>query len=77
VQLPALTLTVDDILAAVSRAGGQTRAGLVAVEPDAGLMKLLDGIPAAYATSRARRLGFPSPPDIDGVIAEYRAANRS
>jgi D-erythronate 2-dehydrogenase len=77
VQLPALTLTVDEILAAVSRTGGQARADLVAVEPDAELMKLLDGIPAAYAASRARRLGFPLPPDIDGVIAEYRAANRS
>lgn len=71
VQLPTLTLTVDDILAAVSRAGGDL--GLIKVEPDPLLLKLLDGIPAAYAADRALSLGFPVPPAIDGVIAEYRA----
>jgi nucleoside-diphosphate-sugar epimerase len=72
VQLPALTLTVAEIIDAVSRAGGDT--GLLSFDVDGALQKLLAGIPAAYTAARAQRSGFPMPPDIDGVIAEYRAS---
>lgn len=69
VQLPALTLTIDDLLAAVGRAGGNL--SVIKLEPDAQLLKLLDGIPAAYVAARAISLGFPKPPAVDGMIAEY------
>lgn len=72
VQLPALTLTIDDILAAVRRAGGNT--DVIKLELDVRLLKLLDGIPSAYTAARAASLAFPIPPEIDGVIAEYRAS---
>jgi nucleoside-diphosphate-sugar epimerase len=73
VQLPALTLTVADIIDGVRRVGGDEAANRIKVVPDPSLVKLLRGIPPRYSAQRASALGFPIPPDIDGVIKEFLA----
>ena len=71
IQLPAHTLTVADILDGVRRAGGDTAVARIRFERDAALEKLLAGMPADFEARRARELGFPLTPNIDGSIREY------
>ena len=59
VQLPALTLTMAEIIAAVGRAGGQEAAKRITVRPNAELEAILQGMPPAFSAARARALGFP------------------
>lgn len=76
VQLPALTLTVAEIIAAVGRAGGEEAANRITVRPDAELEAILQGMPPAFSAARARALGFPVTPDIDGAITEFLEQSR-
>lgn len=71
IQLPALTLTVSDVIQAVRRAGGAEAEARIMVKLDPALVALRKGIPVAFTAERARALGFPVPPDIDGVIRQF------
>jgi nucleoside-diphosphate-sugar epimerase len=77
VQLPALTLTVAEIIEAVGRAGGKEAINRITVRPDAELEAMLRGMPPAFSAVRAGKLGFPVTPNIDGAIAEFLEQSRT
>jgi len=73
VNLPSLTVTVADLLAALERAAGPQASALIDWVPDPAVARIVTSWPARIRTDRALRLGLAPDPDIDSVIALHRA----
>ena len=73
VNLPALTVTVAEMVAALERAAGPRASALIDWTPDPAVERLFASWPARIRTNRAARLGLAPDPDIDSVIALHLA----
>ena len=73
VNLPALTVTVADMVAGLERAAGPGAASLVDWIPDPAVARIVTGWPARFRTDRAGRLGLLPDPGFDSVIALHAA----
>jgi len=73
VNLPALTVTVADMVAALERAAGPSASALIDWTPDPAVERLFANWPARVRADRAARLGLAPDPDIDSVIALHVA----
>ena len=73
-NLPALTTTPADMIAALERAAGRTCAGLVDWQRDPAIDAIVSTWPARFDARRARRLGLTPPATYDEAIDEYRRA---
>jgi nucleoside-diphosphate-sugar epimerase len=71
VNLPALTVTVQDMIAALSRAAGPDAVALIDWEPDPAIARIVTSWPAAVRADRAARLGLAADPDFDAVVAQH------
>ena len=69
VNLPGVSVSVADMLAALTRAGGD--AGLVDHRPDPAVEAIIGTWPPAMKTDHADRLGFEADPDFDAIIRAY------
>jgi nucleoside-diphosphate-sugar epimerase len=69
VNLPALTVTVAEMVAALERVAGRNAAALIDWEPDPAIAKIVTSWPAAIRADRAARLGLAPDPDFDSVLA--------
>jgi len=69
-NLPAVTVTIAEMLAALDRrvAGAS---GRVAWRPDPRLQGLLDTMPQGFDSARARAAGIVPEPDFDAVIDDF------
>jgi nucleoside-diphosphate-sugar epimerase len=76
VNLPSVTVTVADMVAALERAAGPAAADLIDWVPDPAVARIVTGWPARFRTDRAARLGLDPDPDFDSVIALHRAEQR-
>ena len=76
VTLPALTVRVADMVAALDRAAGPQATGLIDWVPDPAVTAMVTGWPARIRADRARRLGLAPDPDFDSVIAMHLAETR-
>ncbi len=76
VTLPALTVRVADMVAALDRAAGSQATGLIDWVPDPAVTAMVTGWPARIRADRARRLGLAPDPDFDSVIAMHLAETR-
>ncbi len=73
VNLPALTVSVGEMLDALETVcGAQTRAR-VRLEHDAVIARIVGGWPAAFDLSRAARLGLAPNPDFISIVREFLA----
>ena len=72
-NLPALTVTVAEMVAALERAAGPGASALIDWVPDPAIAAIVTGWPACFRTGRAERLGLRRDPDFDSVIAAYQA----
>jgi len=71
VNLPALTVSVGEMLAALeSVAGAETRAR-VRFQPDATIARIVGGWPAVFDNARAERLGLKPDPDFASIVREF------
>jgi nucleoside-diphosphate-sugar epimerase len=71
INLPALTVSVGEMLHALEVvAGAQTRA-LVRFEPDAAIARIVGGWPAVFDLSRAQRLGLNPDPDFISIVRQF------
>ena len=75
-NLPALTVTVGEMVAALERAAGSAASALIDWVPDPAVAAIVTGWPARFRTSRAERLGLRSDPDFDSIIGAYLAQAR-
>lgn len=71
VNLPALAVSVGDMLQALeSEAGAKARA-LVRFEPDRAIARIVESWPAVFDLSRARGLGLESDPDFTSIVRQF------
>jgi len=70
-NLPALTLTVAQMLAALQAVAGSDVARRVRFERDPAIERIVGGWPARFTSERAARLGLQADPDFASVIRQY------
>lgn len=72
-NLPGITVTVREGLAALARIAGERTAARVRVQIDERIDRIVRGWPVRFDTPRALALGFTADPDIDTVLRDYVA----
>jgi nucleoside-diphosphate-sugar epimerase len=77
VNLPALTVTVAQMAAALERVAGPQASALIDWVPDPAVAAIVTSWPARFRAGRAARLGLTPDPDFDSVIALHRAESGS
>lgn len=77
VNLPALTVTVADMVAALERVAGAEASALIDWVPDPAVATIVTGWPARFRTDRAAGLGLTPDPDFDSIIKMHVAESRS
>jgi hypothetical protein len=73
VNLPALTVTVADMVEALDRTAGPRASTLIDWTPDPAVERLFANWPARIRSDRAARLGLAPDKDFDSIIALHRA----
>ena len=68
VILPALTVTVAEMVAALEQVGGPEASALIDWVPDPVVTRLMMSWPARIRAGRAQRLGLTPDPDIGSII---------
>ena len=76
VNLPALCVTVREMVAALSRVAGPEAAALVDWVPDPVIGEIVRGWPARVRSARAARLGLTPDPDFDSIVRAHLAETR-
>jgi D-erythronate 2-dehydrogenase len=76
VTLPALTVTVADMVAALEQAAGPQASALIDWVPDPAVARLVASWPARIRAGRAGRLGLIQDPDFGSIIGRYMAESR-
>lgn len=69
VNLPGISVTVADMIAALERAGGDP--SLIDHRPDERIARIVASWPGAMNTARADRLGFGRDAGIDAIVRAY------
>ncbi|MEU6242471.1 D-erythronate dehydrogenase [Streptomyces sp. NPDC047024] len=73
VNLPALTVSVADMLRTLRRVAGDAVADLVTVAPEPAVEAIVGSWPADFDNARAATLGLTADPDFESVVREYLA----
>ncbi|MFE7762493.1 D-erythronate dehydrogenase [Streptomyces sp. NPDC057438] len=73
VNLPALTVSVAEMLATLRKVAGDAVADLVTVRPDPAVEAIVGSWPSAFDTTRAAALGLAPDPDFASVLRAYAA----
>ena len=76
VNLPALTVTVADMAAALARIAGPQVSALIDWIPDPVVARMVASWPARVRADRAARLGLTPDPDFDSIIRMHLAESR-
>ena len=71
--MPALTLTVADMAAALTRVAGPQASAMIDWAPDPAVARMFATWPARIRADRAARLGLTPDPDYDSVIRMHLA----
>jgi nucleoside-diphosphate-sugar epimerase len=77
VTLPALTVTVADMVTALEQAAGPGASVLIEWVPDPVVVRLVSSWPARIRAGRAERLGLTQDPDFGSIIGGYLAESRA
>lgn len=73
VQLPSLTVAVQDMIDALQRVAGERPLGRIEVEPDPFIERICAGWPRDAGFERALALGLPREDSLDEIVAYYIA----
>ncbi|MGI5430699.1 D-erythronate dehydrogenase [Streptomyces sp. CA-179760] len=73
VNLPALTVSIAEMLATLRRVAGDAAADLVTVAPDPGVEAVVGSWPSAFDNTRAAALGLEPDPSFESVVRDYLA----
>ncbi|MGW5663253.1 D-erythronate dehydrogenase [Streptomyces sp. NPDC003758] len=71
VNLPALTVSVAEMLATLRRVAGDTVADLVTIQPDHDVEAIVGSWPAVFDNARAAALGLEPDPSFESVVRDY------
>ncbi len=70
-NVPGISVTAREMVAALERVAGTDVAALVRWENDARIDRMMNGWPGALDDTRARALGFPADENFDAMIRQY------
>lgn len=70
-NLPALTVTVGEMLQALEEVAGKEVAKLVSVKPDPAIAKIVGGWPSKFDCKRTHALGLKPDPSFKKIIEQY------
>jgi nucleoside-diphosphate-sugar epimerase len=76
VTLPALTVTVADMITALEQAAGPEASALIDWVSDPVVIRLVSSWPARIRAGRAERLGLTQDPNFGSIIGRYLAESR-
>jgi nucleoside-diphosphate-sugar epimerase len=71
VNLPALTVTIAEMISALICAAGSDAASMIDWEPDPVVARIVASWPGRFRTDRAARLGLAPDPDFDSVLTMH------
>ncbi len=71
INLPGVSVTVADMIAAVTRAGGEKAATLIRHQHDAAVERIVANWPPSWDDTAARALGFVGDQDFDAMVRAY------
>ena len=71
VNLPALTVSVEQMLAALAKLAGDKVAARVRMQIDPAIEEIVASWPTRFDSSRAAALGITPDPDVESVIRQY------
>lgn len=71
VNLPALTVSVGEMLDALEKVAGSEARELVRFEPDPRIARIVGGWPVVFDISRAQRLGLDPDPDFISIARQF------
>ena len=77
VNLPALTISLADMAAALARVAGPEVSALIDWIPDPQIARMVASWPARVRADRAGQLGLAPDPDFDSIIRMHIAESRS
>ncbi|GGY04404.1 D-erythronate dehydrogenase [Streptomyces minutiscleroticus] len=75
VNLPALTVSVAEMLATLRQVAGDAAADLVTIEPDAAVEALVGSWPAVFDNRRAAALGLEPDPSFLSIVQDHLAGH--
>jgi nucleoside-diphosphate-sugar epimerase len=75
VNLPALTVSVADMLATLRQMAGDTVAGLVTIAPDPAVEAIVGSWPSTFDNTRAAALGLDPDPCFASLVRDYIGAH--
>jgi nucleoside-diphosphate-sugar epimerase len=73
VQLPGLTMTVAEMVAALGEVGGKAAVARLSYAPNAEIVAIVKGWPVRFATRRSAALGFQADASAKQIIADFVA----
>lgn len=73
VQLPGLTMTVAEMVAALAEVGGAAATARLTFAPQAEIIAIVKGWPVRFATARSAKLGFAADASAKQIIADFVA----
>lgn len=71
--LPAISASVEAMIAAVRRVGGEAAANRIALRPDAKTQHIVDGWPTGVDAQRAQQLGLQADATVDEIVDSFVA----
>ncbi|MGI9415106.1 MAG: D-erythronate dehydrogenase [Hyphomicrobiales bacterium] len=71
VSLPALTVTVEEMVAALRRVAGNRHLGEITIEPDPFIEAICRTWPQDTTFEKATALGLPVDPSLDDIVRNY------
>lgn len=71
VNLPGITVTVEQMLQSLAEVGGEKALSLVQEKPDASVEKIVGSWPALFDVSKAKKLGFCDDVPLSQAIRDY------
>ncbi|MCL8010252.1 D-erythronate dehydrogenase [Streptomyces sp. AS02] len=73
VNLPALTVSVTEMLATLRQVAGDAVADLVTIAPDPAIEAIVGSWPSVFDNARAAALGLQPDPSFESVVRDYLA----
>ena len=73
VNMVGLTVTVSQMLEALTRKGGEEARQRVSLEPNAEITRIIQSWPARFASTRGKELGFTAEDSFDEIIDNFMA----
>jgi nucleoside-diphosphate-sugar epimerase len=71
VLLPGISVSVEEMVAALRRAGGEAAVQRIRWQPDPVIQKIVDGWPRAIEAKRAKSLGIEADRTIDEIVQGF------